>query len=105
LSVSSGSAAADVNSTLAPLINTTCSYAQITKALNAEAPDLAGLLNGRPQAQARLQSFLLLPADQRQAAIDKGLAANPQVEAMINAQLGSTAAQEITQVASDCGKY
>jgi hemophore-related protein len=100
-----GTASADSNSVFAPLVNTTCSYAQITAALQAEAPDLATLLNGHVKAQTRLQQFLALPVDQRQQSIDQQLAAYPQARSMINAQLGSADAQEVTQVAGTCHNY
>jgi hemophore-related protein len=100
-----GTASADADSALAPLVHTTCSYAQITAALNAEAPDLASLLNGRPQAQTRMQQFLALPVDQRQQRLDQQLAANPQAEAMINARIGSAQGQEVMQVANTCNGY
>lgn len=105
LSTAVGQASADVGSALAPLVNTTCSYAQITAALTAEAPDLASMLNGRPQAQTRLQQFLALPPDQRQQRINQQLAANPQAQAMIAQRLGSPQAQELTQVANTCGTF
>lgn len=105
LSLAVGTASADANAVLAPLVNTSCSYAQITTALNAEAPDLASLLNGRPQAQSRLQQFLALPPSQRQQRLDQQLAANPQAQAMIDAQLGSAEAEEVTQVVNTCNKY
>ncbi|MDR3659032.1 MAG: hemophore-related protein [Mycobacterium sp.] len=105
LSMAVAPASADAGSALAPLVNTTCSYAQITAALAAEAPDLASLLNGRPQAQARLQQFLALPPDQRQQRIDQQLAANPQAQALIAERLGSTQAQEVTQVVNTCNTF
>jgi hemophore-related protein len=98
-------ASADTASVLAPLVDTKCSYAQITAALKADAPDLAALLNGRPQAQARLQQLLALPIDQRQQRLDQQLAANPQAQNMINAQIGSPRAQELTNVVNDCSRY
>jgi hemophore-related protein len=104
-SAAPGIASADVDSVLAPLITTPCSYAQITAALAAEAPDLAGMLNGRPQAQARLQHFLSLPVDQREQAVNQQLAANPDAEAMIDARLGTPQAREVIQVANTCGRY
>jgi hemophore-related protein len=98
-------ASADVDSALAPLVNTTCSYTQITAALATEAPDLASLLNGRPQAQTRLQQFLALPPDQRQQRVNQQLAANPQAQALIAQRLGSPQAQEITRVANTCNTF
>jgi hemophore-related protein len=104
-SAAAGTASADPNSALAPLVNTTCNYAQITAALNAEAPDLASQLNGSPQAQSQLKSFLALPVDQRQQRVDQMLASNPQIASIVDAQLGSHAAQEVTQVVNTCSKY
>ena len=98
-------AAADVTSALAPLVTTTCTYNQITAALAAEAPDLASLLNSRPQAQARLQQFLALPVDQRQQRVDQQLAANPKAQGLIADRLGSPQAQELTQVANTCNTF
>lgn len=96
---------ADVGAALAPLVSTTCTYAQISAALTAEAPDLASMLNSRPQAQARLQQFLALPPDQRQQRVNQQLAANPQAQAMIDQRLGAPQAQELTQVADTCNTF
>jgi hemophore-related protein len=93
------------SSVLDPLVNTTCNYAQITAALKAEAPDLSSLLNGRPQAQTRLQQFLALPTDQRREHLDQQLAANPMAESMIEAQLSSSDGQEVIEVANTCNRY
>jgi hemophore-related protein len=103
LSPAAGPASADpLTSALA---TTTCSYPQITAALAAQAPDLAGLLNGRPQMQARLQQFLALPMDQRQQRIAEQQAANPQMQQVIASAIGPQGQQEITQVANTCANY
>ena len=83
------------------LINTTCSYGQVIAALNAQAPALAGQLRNRPDMQANLQQFLALPVDQRQQQIAQQQAANPQLQAMLAAQLGPT----LMQVANTCMSY
>ncbi|WP_179474883.1 hemophore-related protein [Mycolicibacterium vinylchloridicum] len=94
-----GSASADpVTEALA---NTTCSYPQVTAALNAEAPALAQQLNGRPDMQANIQQFLAMPVDQRQRQLAQQQAVNPQLQAMIYAQIGP----QITQVANTCMNY
>ncbi len=103
LSPAAGNASADP--VTAALITTACSYPQITAALNAEAPDLAALLNSRPQMQARLQQFLALPVDQRQERLAQQQAANPMMEQMIAAKVGPQGEQEIAQVANTCQNY
>ena len=102
LSPAAGNASADP--VTAAMSTTTCSYPQITAALNAEAPDLAALLNSRPQMQARLQQFLALPIDQRQEKLAQQQP-NPMMEQMIAAKIGPQGEQEITQVANTCQNY
>ncbi len=103
LSLGAGVASADPIT--AALVNTTCSYGQITGALSAEAPDLAAMLNGRPQMQTRLQQFLALPVDQRQQRVAAAQASNPQMQQMIASAIGQQGSQEITQVANTCQNY
>jgi hemophore-related protein len=103
LSPAAGPASADpITSALA---TTTCSYAQISAALNTQAPDLAAMLNQRPQMQARLQQFLALPMDQRQQRIAEQQAANPQMQQVIASAIGPQGQQEITQVANTCANF
>lgn len=83
------------------LANTTCSYTQVTAALNAEAPALAQQLSRRPDMQANIQQFLAMPIDQRQQQLAQQQAMNPQLQAMIYAQIGP----QITQVANTCMNY
>ena len=103
LSPAAGSASADPIT--AALATTTCSYAQITAALNAQAPDLANQLNGRPQMQAGLQQFLAMPIDQRQQVIAQQQSANPQMAQAIARALGPQGQQEMIQVANSCQNY
>lgn len=83
------------------LANTTCSYAQVRTALNAQAPALAMQLNARPDMQANIQQFLAMPIDQRQQALAQQQAVNPGLNALIFAQIGP----QITQVANTCMNY
>jgi hemophore-related protein len=83
------------------LANTSCSYAQVTAALNAEAPALARQLNARPDMQANIQQFLAMPIDQRHQQLAQQQAVNPALQAMIYAQIGP----QITQVANTCMNY
>ena len=94
-------APASADSMMDALINSTCSYGQVTAALNAQAPAWASQLRNRPDMQANLQQFLALPSDQRQQQIAQQQAANPQLQAMLAAQLGPT----IVQVANTCMNY
>ncbi|KAA0107766.1 hemophore-related protein [Mycolicibacterium sp. P1-5] len=83
------------------LANTSCTYPQVTAALDAEAPALGRQLSARPDMQANIQQFLAMPMDQRQHALAQQQAANPQLNAMIYAQIGP----QITQVANTCMNY
>jgi hemophore-related protein len=83
------------------LANTTCSYAQVTAALNAQAPALARQLNARPDMQANIQQFLAMPVEQRQQSLAQQQAVNPGLNALIYAQIGP----QITQVANTCMNY
>ena len=102
-SPAAGPASADPIS--AAIATTNCSYAQVTAALNAQAPDLANQLNSRPQMQARLQQFLAMPIDQREQMIAQQQATNPMMEQMIAQKIGPQGEQELIQVASTCVKY
>jgi hemophore-related protein len=83
------------------LATTTCSYAQITAAMNAKAPALAVQLNNRPDVQANLQQFLALPVDQRWQQIAQEQAANPGVQEFLAAAIGP----QVTKVANSCMNY
>jgi hemophore-related protein len=86
---------------LSPIINTTCSYEQVTAALNVVSPDMAAKLAQNPMVRSRLQAFLAAPIDERQQMAQQAMArggggggANPQ-------QILST----LTQVANVCHNY
>ncbi|PRC44235.1 hemophore-related protein [Mycobacterium sp. ITM-2017-0098] len=99
LGLSVGPAGADPISEA--LATTTCSYAQVTAAMNVQAPQLAAQLSLRPDMQANLQSFLALPVDQRRQRIAQEQAANPQLQQMLAAALGP----QVTQVANSCMSF
>jgi hemophore-related protein len=109
LSCSFGTGHASAEPIYAPLVNTTCSYAQVVAALQSEAPDLASMLGVYPQAQAKLRQFLALPPDQREQKIQQGLAANPQWQTKLDSKSstpeGQQQIQQITQVANTCQNY
>ncbi|GAA2793117.1 hemophore-related protein [Mycolicibacterium pallens] len=83
------------------LANTTCTYPQVTAALNAEAPALGRQLSARPDMQANIQQFLAMPIDQRQQALAQQQAVNGRLNALIFAQIGP----QIMQVANTCMNY
>ena len=83
------------------LANTSCTYAQVTAALNSEAPALGKQLNARPDMQANIQQFLAMSTDQRHQALAQQQAVSPQLNALIFAQIGP----QITQVANTCMNY
>lgn len=87
---------------LTPLTTTTCSYTQVQAALDAQAPDLARQLAQYPMAQARLQTFLSAPVDQREQMLD-------QAQGLLAPKAGTEQSQQyadtVLQVAETCGQY
>lgn len=103
--MSLGQGLASADPITAALATTSCSYSQFSTALNAQAPDLAAMLNNRPQMQTRLQQLLALPLDQRQQRIAEEQAANPQMPQLIAAAIGPQGVQAMTQVYASCMNY
>lgn len=62
-----GQGAASADPDLGPIVDTTCSYAQVMAALNAENPAAAAQFNKSPIAQSYLRRFLAAPPGERQA--------------------------------------
>lgn len=86
---------------LSPIINTTCTYEQVTEALNVVSPDMGAKLAQNPMVSSRLQAFLAAPIDERQQMAQQAMArggggggANPQ-------QILGT----LSQVANVCHNY
>ncbi|RDH79922.1 hemophore-related protein [Mycolicibacterium moriokaense] len=92
-----------------PLIETTCSYEQLTAALQVQAPQASARLADSPDAQARLRDLIALPVDQRRQRIQGFLDRNPDVRAMIddkrNTPEGQQKMQMAAQVANTCHDY
>jgi len=92
-----------------PLIETTCSYAQIEAALQVEAPEASARLAERPDAQAKLQQFVALPVDQRRVRLQQFLDRNPDVRTKIeekrNTPEGQEKVQMLTRIADTCHNY
>lgn len=102
--LSAGAGTASADSMYTPLVNTKCSYQQVMAALQAQAPDIAGLVNSYPEAQTGLQQFLALPVDQRQQRIQQ-LSADPRWQAFMGTPQGQQGAREVAQVANTCQNY
>ena len=93
---------------LTPIINTTCSYAQVTAALNAVSPDMAAKLAQNPMVSSRLQSFLAAPIDERQQMAQQATARGGGGGGGAAAAAGVNPQQilaTLTQVANTCNNY
>jgi hemophore-related protein len=65
LVLTAGAGVASAQPDLGPAVDTTCSYEQLTAALNAQDPSMAAAFNSSPQMQAGIRQFLAAPRDQR----------------------------------------
>jgi hemophore-related protein len=101
-----GAGVASADPDLGPIINTTRNYAQVTAALNVQAPDLAAKLAQNPRASSRLQSFLAAPVDERQQMAQKAMAMAPQFQGAMGGGINpQQILGELTQVADTCHNY
>lgn len=92
-------ASASADPDFGPIINTTCNYAQVVSALNAQSPVAAAALNGSPTAQATLRGFLDSSPDQRQQ-IAQELQSRPESQSYVQQFAGV-----IQQVGNTCNNY
>jgi len=65
LSLTAGAGVASADPDLDPIVNTTCSYAQVMSALNAQDPATAAQFNASPASGSFLRHFLASPPNQR----------------------------------------
>ncbi|NKY84084.1 hemophore-related protein [Nocardia veterana] len=101
-----GTASADPTELVAPLLNSTCSFAQVDAALHDKAPQLASILDANPDQKAELQAKFDQPVEQRRAEFQQYLAQHPD-EAQ-RAQQDPRAAglsRTIQEVAGSCHNY
>ncbi len=100
------SASADPTEQLAPLLNSTCSFAQVDAALHDQAPSLAAALDNNPSAKAQVQQMFDQPIDQRRAQVQQYLAQHPdQVQQAQNDPRAQQGQQMIQKLADTCGNY
>jgi hemophore-related protein len=92
-----------------PLIETTCSYAQIEAALQVEAPEASSRLAKNPNAEAKIQELLGLPVDQRRQRVQAFLDRNPDVASTIEQRRNTPEGQEkllkMQRIADTCHDY
>ncbi len=95
LALTAGYGVASAGPDLGPIINSTCSYAQVMSALNAQDPAAAAQFNSSPGVQSMLQTFLAAPPDKRERMALR-------IQGMPEAQqyMGT-----ISQVAGTCNNY
>jgi hemophore-related protein len=65
LSLAAGGGVASADPGLGSIVNTGCSYEQVTSAVNAQGPLVSAVMSS-PQQQAFLRKFIDSPRDQRQ---------------------------------------
>jgi hemophore-related protein len=70
LSMAAGAGTASAQD-LAPLLNTTCTYPQVTSALAAQNPEAASQLNASPSTVAILQQYLVAGPPERQQMLSR----------------------------------
>ena len=92
-----------------PLIETTCSYAQLEAAVAVEAPEASDRLADNPDARAKVQALLGLPIDQRRQRVQSFLDRNPDVAAMIEQKRNTPEGQDkllkMQRIANTCHDY
>ncbi|MFD7846479.1 hemophore-related protein [Nocardia sp. NPDC059764] len=91
---------------VAPLLNSTCSFAQVDAALHDKSPMLAQYLDQNPGYKAELKAKFDLSPAERQAELDQYLRDNPDAadQAASDPRAGGIAAA-IQQVADSCHNY
>ena len=95
LSLTVGAGVASADPDLGPIVNTTCNYAQVMAALNAQDPGAAAQINSSPVAQSYLHQFLLSPPSRRMAMAQQ-IASSPGAQQ----QFGL-----VQQVAATCNNF
>jgi hemophore-related protein len=94
LSLTTGVGVASADPDLGPILNTTCSYPQVTAALNAQSPEVAAELAADPQAQGMLNVFLASPMVLRQQLVQQ-----------VQGAVGPQYVGAILQTANTCNDY
>ncbi|MVU79153.1 hemophore-related protein [Nocardia sp. ET3-3] len=106
LALAPATASASPTDLVAPLLNSTCTFAQVDAALHDKAPALASMLDANPDTKAQLKAEFEQSPEQRQAQLDQYLKDNPDAanQAASDPRAGGIAAA-IQQVADSCHNY
>jgi hemophore-related protein len=93
------------------LLDSTCSFAQIDRALHAEHPDLAAKLDAHPDRKAALARVFDQPPAQRKAALQQLIAAHPDKVAQARQMIAqhpdqaAKARDVVNQLANTCHRF
>lgn len=105
----SGTASADMIDDIAPLLSSSCSFAQIDAALHAVAPPAAARLDAAPFQKVVLQLAFSEPADKRAAVFGQLATQYQRLGVMAgvpgNSTYKSEAGAELRKVADSCHNY
>lgn len=71
VALTAGQVVASADPDTDPVVNTTCTYAQVVSAMNDQSPGEAEQFNATPAARSWLQNFLAAPPPQRQQIVDQ----------------------------------
>lgn len=101
-------AAAPVPAADQPLIETTCSFAQIDAAAHQVAPQWAARLDANPDRKAKVEAFFDKSVDERKATVQQFLDSHPQAAQRWNStdhpRLDEARAKA-TEIANTCHSY
>ena len=88
-----------------PLVESTCSFAQVDAALHARSPEIAGQLDSAPDQKAMLQRMYDQPVEQRRAAFAQLLNNSPQMQDPAQQQRVEQVQAALADVAGTCHNY
>ncbi|MFI5780282.1 hemophore-related protein [Nocardia sp. NPDC051570] len=101
-----GTASADPIDQLAPLLNSTCSFAQVDAALHDQDPQLAAALDNNQAVKGQIRQMFDQPIDQRRAQAQQYLAQHPdQVQQAENDPRAAQAQALVQKLADTCANY
>ncbi|MQY19276.1 hemophore-related protein [Nocardia macrotermitis] len=104
--LSPGLAAAAPMDMVAPLLDSTCTFDQVDRALHAKNPQLASILDQNPSQKAQLRAKFNEPIQQRHAEAQQYLAQHPEMQQQAqNDPRASGLSKTIQAVADSCHNY
>ncbi|WP_068270303.1 hemophore-related protein [Aldersonia kunmingensis] len=91
-----------------PLLNTTCTFAQVDAAMHKITPDLAERLDANPERKGKVAEFFGKSADERKAFLAQKLAENPGAKQFLQQgdhPRAAEAAAKAREIADTCHQY